>query len=182
MREVLALSIAFRLSSRSDRDRWESMTVALIVARWATRDSNPRHPACKAAVRLCCLSEFSPGSVVEEHDVLLDGLAADVQLIGGEVRLGVADRQAAQDRQFRRDRELRGRSRGPRFSGWPPARSRASPASTTPAPPPAHFTTVHTDRPSCASCWRPSRVAEARSHHGEPERFWLKFDTTPGAS
>ena len=54
-----------------------------------------------------CLSEFSPGSGVEEHHVLLDGLAADVQLIGREVRVGVADRQATQDRQFRRDRQLR---------------------------------------------------------------------------
>ena len=44
------------------------------------------------------LSEFSPGSFVEEHHVLVDGLAADVQLIGGEVRIGVADRQATQDR------------------------------------------------------------------------------------
>jgi hypothetical protein len=33
----------------------------------------------------------------------------------------------------------------PRFSGWPPARSRASPASTIPAPPADHFTTVYTD-------------------------------------
>ena len=33
----------------------------------------------------------------------------------------------------------------PRFSGWPPARSRASSASTTLAPPADHFTTVHTD-------------------------------------
>ena len=54
-----------------------------------------------------CPIHRSPGSVVEEHHVLLDGLAADVRLIGGEVWVGVADRQAAQDRHFRRDRELR---------------------------------------------------------------------------
>jgi hypothetical protein len=52
---------------------------------------------------------MSPGSVVDEHHVLLDGLAAGVQLIGGEVRIGVADRQAAQDRKFGRDRQLRGK-------------------------------------------------------------------------
>jgi hypothetical protein len=45
-----------------------------------------------------------PGSVVEEHHVFLDGLAADVQLIGGEVWIGEADRQAAQNRELRRDR------------------------------------------------------------------------------
>jgi hypothetical protein len=39
-----------------------------------------------------------PGLVVEEHHVLLDGLAADVQLIGGEVWVGIADCQTAQDR------------------------------------------------------------------------------------
>src|SRR5262245_2574899 len=54
-----------------------------------------------------CQSEFSRVSVVEERHVLLDGLALDVQAIGGEVRVGVADRQPAQDRQFRGDSELR---------------------------------------------------------------------------
>ena len=39
--------------------------------------------------------ESFPGLVVEEHHVLPDGLAADVQPIGGEVWVGVADRQAA---------------------------------------------------------------------------------------
>ena len=34
---------------------------------------------------------------VQEHNVLLDGLAADVQLIGREVWVGVADRQTAQN-------------------------------------------------------------------------------------
>ena len=32
------------------------------------------------------------GLAVEEHHVLRDGLTADVQLIGGEVWVGVADR------------------------------------------------------------------------------------------
>ena len=41
---------------------------------------------------------FAAGSVVQEHHVLLDPLAADVQLIGSEVWIGVAYRQAAQDR------------------------------------------------------------------------------------
>jgi hypothetical protein len=44
---------------------------------------------------------------VKEHHVLLDGLTADVQAIGGEVRVGVANRQAAQNREFRRDSQLR---------------------------------------------------------------------------
>lgn len=61
----------------------------------------PRHD------RSPCLSELSPGLAVEEHHVLPDGLAADVQAIGGEVWVGVADRQAAQNRQFRRDSQLR---------------------------------------------------------------------------
>jgi hypothetical protein len=38
-----------------------------------------------------------PGLVFEENHVLLDGLAADVQLIGGEVWVGIADCQTAQD-------------------------------------------------------------------------------------
>src|SRR6516165_1113307 len=59
-----------------------------------------------------CLSEFSRGSVVEEHHVLPDGLAADVQLVGGEVWVGVADRQTTQDRQFRRDGQLRANDLG----------------------------------------------------------------------
>jgi hypothetical protein len=50
--------------------------------------------------------ELSPGLAVEEHHVLPDGLAVDVQLIGGEVWVGVADRQASQNRQFRRDSQL----------------------------------------------------------------------------
>src|SRR5262249_39763134 len=54
-----------------------------------------------------CLSEFSPRLAVEEYHVLFDILAADVQLIGCEVWVGVTDRQAAQNRQFRRDSQLR---------------------------------------------------------------------------
>ena len=50
----------------------------------------------------------------QEHHALPDSLAADVQLIGSEVWVGVTDRQAAQNRQFRRDSELRGRSRDTR--------------------------------------------------------------------
>ena len=44
---------------------------------------------------------------IERHHVLPHGLTANVQLIGGELWVGVADRQAAQNRQFRRDSELR---------------------------------------------------------------------------
>jgi len=45
--------------------------------------------------------------VVEENHVLPDGLPADVQFICGEFWIGIADCQAAQDRQFRRDSQLR---------------------------------------------------------------------------
>ena len=48
---------------------------------WAQCESFLRAPAAELAVK--------------EHHVLLDGLAADVQEIGGEVRVGVANRQAA---------------------------------------------------------------------------------------
>ena len=50
---------------------------------------------------------FLPRLAVHEHHVLFDGLAADVQLIGREVGVGVSDRQTAQNRKFRRDSQLR---------------------------------------------------------------------------
>jgi hypothetical protein len=95
-----------------------------------------------------CLSEFSPGSVVEEHHVLLDGLAADAQLIGGEVRLGVADRQAAQDRQFRRDRQLRADDLG-MAPGTVKSLARLYDPGTTPRP--LHDGPHRPDRPAQAA-------------------------------
>jgi len=56
------------------------------------------------------MSWIFPLLVVEENHILPEGLAADVQLIGGEFRVGIANCQAAQDRQFGRDSELRGQS------------------------------------------------------------------------
>jgi hypothetical protein len=44
---------------------------------------------------------------VEENRVIPDGLAADFQLVGGEIGVGIADRQAAEDRQLLRDFQLR---------------------------------------------------------------------------
>jgi hypothetical protein len=49
----------------------------------------------------------SPKLAVEENRVLPDRLAADFQLVGGEIGVGIADRQAAQDRQLLRDVQLR---------------------------------------------------------------------------
>ena len=70
------------------------------------RPSNePRNrPRTQAAVGggLCFAAAFSAIYVrrdqamsEEEHHVLLDGLAVDVQLVGGEVWVGIADCQAA---------------------------------------------------------------------------------------
>jgi hypothetical protein len=78
----------------ADRQRLEPVRRSLVIS------DPPRHD------RSPCLSEFSPGLAIEEHHILLDGRAANVQLIGGEVWVGVADRQAAQNRQFRRDSQL----------------------------------------------------------------------------
>jgi hypothetical protein len=67
-------------------------------------------PTRSAFVRAQCgsfLPDPAAELAVKEHHVLLDVLAADVQAIGGEVRVGVANRQAAQNRQFRRDSQLR---------------------------------------------------------------------------
>ena len=49
-------------------------------------------------------SETVPGVV--EYDVLLDRVAVDAQVVGGEGRVGIADRQPAQDRVLVRDVEL----------------------------------------------------------------------------
>ena len=51
-------------------------------------------------------SVFSPGLVVEEHDMLFDRVAPDVQFVGQEVWVGIADGQAAYDRELRRDAQL----------------------------------------------------------------------------
>src|SRR5262245_9643535 len=93
------------LRSRLEECQQVSVDPLLMCGRYAVRRSlvisdPPRHD------RSSCLSEFSPGLAIEEHHILLDGLAANVQLIGGEVWVGVADRQAAQNRQFRRDSQL----------------------------------------------------------------------------
>src|SRR6267142_5564570 len=45
-------------------------------------------------------------SVVEEHDVLRDGVAPDAQFVGRKVRVGVADGQRADDRELGRDLQL----------------------------------------------------------------------------
>src|SRR5262245_18839644 len=44
-----------------------------------------------------------PGSLVDEYHILVDGLAADLQRIGGKVWCGIADRQAERDGQSRRE-------------------------------------------------------------------------------
>jgi hypothetical protein len=49
----------------------------------------------------------SPELAVEENRVLPDRRAADFQLVGGEIGVGIADRQAAQDRQLLRNVQLR---------------------------------------------------------------------------
>src|SRR6516225_10532863 len=46
-------------------------------------------------------------SVVQEYHVLCDGLAANIQLIAREIRVGITDRQTANDRKFCWDRQLR---------------------------------------------------------------------------
>ena len=51
-------------------------------------------------------SVFSPRLVVEEHDMLFDRVAPDVQFVGQEVWVGIADGQAAYDRELRRDAQL----------------------------------------------------------------------------
>ena len=53
-----------------------------------------------------------PGLVVEEDHVLSDGFPADMQFICGEFWIGIADSQAAQDRQFHRDGQLRANDLG----------------------------------------------------------------------
>src|SRR5262245_1768886 len=60
-----------------------------------------------------CLGPKAAELAVKEHHVLLDGLAADVQAIGGEVRVGVANRQAAQNRRSSVDKKGVFQSRGP---------------------------------------------------------------------
>ena len=54
-----------------------------------------------------CERRSHSGLVVEENHVLRDGLPADVQFICGEFWIGIANCQTAQDRQFRRDSQLR---------------------------------------------------------------------------
>jgi hypothetical protein len=44
----------------------------------------------------------SAQEIVEEHDVLHNRVALDAQFVGREVRVGIADRQAADDRKRRR--------------------------------------------------------------------------------
>ena len=58
-------------------------------------------------------SVFSPGLVVEEHDMLFDRVAPDVQFVGREVWVGIADGQAAYDRELRRDARLGSDDVGP---------------------------------------------------------------------
>jgi hypothetical protein len=58
-----------------------------------------RHAVCLSAHKCeSFVHDPTAESAVKEHHVLLDGLAADVQAIGGKVRVGVANRQAAQNR------------------------------------------------------------------------------------
>ena len=54
-----------------------------------------------------CERRSHSGLVVDENHVLPDGLPADVQFICGEFWIGIANCQTAQDRQFRRDSQLR---------------------------------------------------------------------------
>jgi hypothetical protein len=53
---------------------------------------------CRAQAFVCERRSHS-GLVVDENHVLPDGLPADVQLICGEFWIGIANCQAAQDRQ-----------------------------------------------------------------------------------
>ena len=62
---------------------------------------------CSTKLRTAADALTAQGLVVEENYVLPDGLPADVQFICGEFWIGIADCQAAQDRQFRRDSQLR---------------------------------------------------------------------------
>src|SRR5262249_50532140 len=60
-----------------------------------------------------CLGPKTAELAVKEHHVLLDGLAADVQAIGGGVRVGGGNRHAAQNRRGSGHKKSGLQSRGP---------------------------------------------------------------------
>src|SRR5262249_43341172 len=60
-----------------------------------------------AAAYLLTTVLITTRSAVQEHHVLCDGLAANMQLIGREIRVSVTDRQTANYRKFCWDRQLR---------------------------------------------------------------------------